>query len=263
MEELSFKPLSEGLGFYEKKPNFNSASSAPKEESTSLFSPVLPDNLFSAELDLENSQDYEQLLFQLEKPWLGKEVKEEKKNNRKVSSVCPTSPPISPSVDSSVVKKEPVVDKVDKNVAVSLARKEKTSSVLFEKTFCFSLKSYIVDFFVAGFLFFPSLYLFIFLTQIEPVAVLWSLWPKILVGFLLFAQIYCFLCRLFCFETCGEALAKIRLYTLRSKKEVHPLMLFWRFLVSCSTGIILLPLISLIFRKDYLARLTGLYFQKT
>ena len=261
MEDLSFKPLSKGLGFYEKKPDFNSASNVTKEESgsSSLFSPTLPDNLFSAELDLENSQDYEHLLFQLEKPWLGEEVRKEKKNNTKVSSVVP----ISPSVDSPVVKKEPVVDKGDKDVTVSPVRKEKTSSVLLEKTFYFSLKSYIVDFFVAGILFFPSLYLFIFLTQVEPVAVLWSLWPKILVGFLLFAQIYCFLCRLFCFETCGEALAKIRLYTLRSKKEVHPLLLFWRFLVSCSTGVVLLPLISLIFKKDCLALLTGLYFQKT
>ena len=258
MEDLSFKPLSEGLGFYEKKSNFNSTSNTTKEESTSLFSPALPDSLFPAELDLDNSQSYEHLLFQLEKPWLGEEIKEEKKDNIKVSSVVPTFPP----ADSPVVKKEskPVVDK---NVIVSQVRKKTTCTLLFEKTFYFSLKSYIVDFFVAGFLFFPSLYLFIFLTQIDPVNVLWSLWPKIFVGFLLFAQIYCFLCRLFCFETCGEALAKIRLYTLQSKKEVHPLLFFWRFLVSCLTGVILLPLISLIFKKDCLARLTGLYFQKT
>lgn len=258
MENLSFKPLSEGLGFYEKKPNFNSTSSATTDKSTALFSPTLPDDLLPAELDLDNSQNYEHLLFQLEKPWLGEEVKEKKSSTIKVSSVFP--PPSSPPTDSPVVKKEPVVDK---SAVVSQAPKENTSSVLFEKTFYFSLKSYVVDFLVAGFLFFPSLYLFVFLTQPDPVTVLWSLWPKILVGFLLFAQIYCFLCRLFCFETCGEALAKVRLYTLGSKKEVHPLLLFWRFLVSCLTGVVLLPLISLIFKKDYLARLTGLYFQKT
>lgn len=257
MEDLSLKPLSEGLGFYEKKPNFNSTGNAAKGESTALFSPALPDSLFTAELDLDDSQNYEHLLFQLEKPWLGEEIKEEKKDNVKVSSVSPTSPPANPPVEKKASK--PIMNK---SVVVSQAQKESTSPVLFEKTFYFSLKSYIVDFFVAGFLFFPSLYLFIFLTQIDPVNVLWSLWPKIMVGFLFFAQIYCFLCRLFCFETCGEALAKIRLYTLRSKKEVHPLLLFWRFLISCLTGVILLPLVSFIFKKDCLARLTGLYFQK-
>ena len=258
MENLSFKPLSEGLGFYEKKkPNLSSKDDAGAGQSTSYFSPAWPEDVFPAGLDLEDSKSYEHLLFQLEKPWLGEEVKRER-NNKKVSVVLPTS-----TSDHSPVEKKESQSLINKSTAVSPDHKENTAPVLFEKTFYFSLKSYIVDFFLAGFLFFPALYLFVFLTQPDPMMVLWYLWPKILVGFLFFAQVYCFLCRLFCFETCGEALSKIRLYTLRSKKEVHPFLLFWRFLVSCLTGVILLPLLSLMFKKDFTARLTGLYFQKT
>ena len=145
-------------------------------------------------------------------------------------------------------------------------QKEKTSlnfPVAFEKTFYFSLKSYITDAFVVSLLFFPSLISFVFLTQSEPETVLWSIWPKILIAFLFFSQIYCLACRLFCFETFGEALAKVRLSTLGAQTEVHPFLLFWRFLLSCLTGVVCLPLLSLVFRKDFLARLTGLYFQKT
>ena len=81
-------------------------------------------------------------------------------------------------------------------------------------------------------------------------------------AFFLFLQMYCLLCRLFCFETCGEAMAKIRLVSPKLKGPAHPFLLFWRALLSCFTGFVLLPLASLLFKKDLTGYLTGLYFQK-
>ena len=119
-----------------------------------------------------------------------------------------------------------------------------------------------MDAFIISILFLPPFVLFVFLTQTTPLSVFLSVWPQVLLAFLCFSQIYCLLCRLFCFETYGEALAKMRLYHLDPAKEVHPYRLFLRFFISCATGFIFLPLLSLLFRKDFMARLTGLYFQK-
>ena len=130
-----------------------------------------------------------------------------------------------------------------------------------EKTFF--LKAYLIDTLAISLLFFPSLVAFIFLTQPAPLVVAKAVWLKVLVGFLLFSQVYCLLCRLFCFETFGEAGVKVRLCGFNSKKEVSPFHLFWRFGVSCVTGVVVLPLLSFIFRKDLTGRLTRLYFQKT
>ena len=117
---------------------------------------------------------------------------------------------------------------------------------------------------VASLLFFPPLFLFVFLTQGDLFSVLRILGPKILFAFLFFSQVYCLICRLFCFGTFGEFLAKRKLSRFREDvQEVHPFHLFWRFLLSCLTGVIVLPLLSFIFRKDFMAFLTGLRFQKT
>ncbi len=128
---------------------------------------------------------------------------------------------------------------------------------------CFSWKAVLTDFFVVSLVFFPPFVLFMFLTETLSFSVLGFLWPKILLAFAVFAGMYCLLCRLFCFETYGEAVAKIRLTNLRSPRMPHPFALFWRFLLSCSTGMVLLPLLSLVFKKDIAGHLTGLYSQKT
>ncbi len=286
MEELSFKLLNEGLGFYEKNPFFDSTDQK-KTNRGSLFSSDFSDLDLLENLDLDDVQNYEQLLSLLERPYLG-----EKENNFQRWTKETSPPSFSPVAPSSAVNEKSkyhwLSEDCHKNKKSSvfssptkLARAnqesvssfsaqpvpvedQKTSSadLCFEKTFYFSLKAYLTDAFVVSMLLFPSLILFVFLTQSDPIAVFKLTWLKILFVFLLFAQMYCLLCRLFCFETFGEAFAKIRLSTLRSQKEVHPFRLFWRFFLSCLTGVVFFPLLSALFRKDFMARLTGLYFQK-
>ena len=283
MEEISFKPLSKGLGFYEKKPVFDSTGKKKLNHSgePTPLSPQLPEVDLPEEIDLEDSNAYKHLLSLLEKPYLGKMENSFNQKEENVSSSVASSYVSSPSYRlnaSSVFEADSVrassfqkkddrqVDKVKEDpVFVASVKPDKEASVTscFEKTFYFSLKAYIADVCASSLLFFPPLISFVFLTQMDPSGVLWSVSPQILLAFLLFTQVYCLLCRLFCFETFGEALAKIRLFTLRSQKEVHPYLLFWRFLLICLTGIVFLPLLSLVFKKDFVARLTGLYFQKT
>ena len=133
----------------------------------------------------------------------------------------------------------------------------------FRKIFHSWTKATLVDVLTASFFFFPPFILFMLLTEVVSMSVLNLLWPQILFAFLCFVQMYCLLCRLFCFETYGEALAKMRLSPVRSKGPAHPLSLFWRFLLSCSTGFVFLPMLSLILKKDVAGYLTGLHFQKT
>ena len=270
MEEFSLKPLSEGLGFYEKPPVFHSdgKDKMEREQEKALLSPEL-----SEDLDLEDSKTYKDLLNLLEKPYLGVFQKEGNiRSEQEVSSFTP----VAPLAASSAVSAAPAVAPAAPAPAVAPAApapapavaptpsvQTSASESCFEKTFYFSLTAYITDAFAASLLFFPPLVSFVFLTQADPLGTLWSVAPQMILTFLFFTQVYCFLCRLFCFETFGESLAKIRLFRLPSQKEVHPFLFFWRFLLICLTGVVFLPLISLVFRKDFVARLTGLYFQKT
>ena len=260
MEEFSLKPLSEGLGFYEKPPAFHSDGKTKIGQERALLSPELPE-----ELDLEDSKTYKDLLSLLEKPYLGAFQNDGNISpEQEVSSFTPATTTVaSAGPAATTTSTVSSVAAVPSFVSATPAPQAPTSESGFEKTFYFSLKAYITDAFAAALLFVPSLISFVFLTQTDPVGVLWSVFPQVLVAFLFFTQVYCLLCRLFCFETFGEALAKIRLFSLRSRKEVHPFLLFWRFLLICLTGVVFLPLVSLIFRKDFVARLTGLYFQKT
>ena len=152
---------------------------------------------------------------------------------------------------------------LNKNILNKKAQIKSENKLVYKKTFYFPVKAYLIDVCIVSFLFFPPFVLFVFLTQSSPIAVLKSIVFSVLPVFLFFSQIYCLLCRLFCFETFGEAMAKMRLFTLSSSQDVHPYMLFWRFFISCVTGVIFLPLFSLILKKNFTARLTGLYFQKT
>ena len=285
MEELSFKPLSEGLGFYKKKQPPSSAGEnifhQPKEDTLSL--PDLPEDVLTEVLDLDDSKTYERLLSMLEKPYLGNNMNNmgfKQEHNRFSFSL--NSPAPSPSASSliltksshlkkngrSFMKKEdtPVRDETNKKPvpvnSVAQASGKSLPDTCFEKTFYCSSMAYLADTFVICLLFAPPFVLFVFLTQTNLMDVLWFVWPEVLLSFLIFSQIYCLLCRLFCFETFGEALAKIRLCAPHSPGEVHPFRLFWRFLLSCVTGVIFFPLLSFIFKKDLMARLTGLHFQK-
>ena len=298
-KEISLKPLSKGLGFYDPllfsdtkgQKNIPGGSSVPGSNSHSFM---------LEKLDLEDLSAYEQLLISLEKPYLGTKKSRFLDQNRQNSNTKtfssnpdsssvgfsgnpagsfvssspsatnklnqPAPPPLSHKTSDLVPLPSPSAppSPISTSSSVPLSKEQvspqKEKKVLKSEKFFSGFKVYLTDAFFISFLFFPPLIFFAFLTEPEPLTAVTALWPKILTVFFLFAQVYCFLCRLFCFETFGEAFARIRLFS--SQKEVHPLRLFWRFLLSCLTGVVLIPLLSLIFRKDFMACLTGLYFQE-
>ena len=277
MEEFSFNLLDEGLGFHEKYPV--SEPSARKEDSDikktgllfSLKALDLPEFL-----DLEDRQSCRKLLSVLEKPYLGEKafspagerfVKNPSKRSfpkLKNSSAPPVAEEKTPARDFFVSDQttQPLVSEAvfDTPSKPALDKTSKPRALWLEKKLCFSLKAYLTDMLAVCFLFFPSFLLFVVLTQPGPLGLLKALGFKIFLVFILFSQVYCLICRLFCFETFGESLAGIRLFKSRALKEVHPFRLFLRFALSCVTGGALLPLLSVLFKKDIMAFLTGLYF---
>ena len=252
-------------------------------------------------LDLEDPKTYQALMANLSSPWLGTEeaINHPLKplaEHKKLSSII-FPPPATKATSSANTQQTNTTTKATSSAdtqqtntttkATSSANTQQTNTTTKatttstlpnkqtnaelnktpalnmgpKKIFFFSPKAFLVDAGVVALLFFPPLILFTLFTQNYPGLVLWQVMPNILISFLLFAQVYCLLCRVFCFETYGEALLKVRLSTLNSKSG-PAIVLFWRFLLSCLTGVITLPICSLIFKKDIMAYLTGLYFQK-
>ena len=285
-EDLSLKPLSKGLGFYKEDTVEGDPAYHLRQARRTFYRP--PEEIFSAEpekWDLEDSNTYKHLLALLEKPYLGENpqanppsVKDAHliRHSREGGNLSTCMKEI-PAFAGMTVGRDAVPERREKQTEEFVAEgmtteqtateqtattdQTESMSMRIEKTFF--LKAYLIDTLAISLLFFPSLVAFIFLTQPAPLVVWKAMWLKVLVGFLLFSQVYCLLCRLFCFETFGEAGAKVRLGRLNSKEEVPPFHLLWRFLVSCVTGVVVLPLLSFIFRKDLTGRLTRLYFQKT
>ena len=287
MEEISFTILSEGLGFYDQPLDSIYSSDkkkrAPLKEQTELLS-SLPED----EINLEDPVIYARLLKALERPYLGNfsipeqigtypaethhpaETKQVEVKRvvtpRAVTPRVVTPRAVTPEVKASKAQWEKKF-KEEAQIPSSFSFKEsqflkqevKTTSS--SKVSGFFLGARLIDTFLSSLFFFPSLVLFLYLTQSNPLTVALGVWSQILVAFLLFSQVYSLLFRLFCQETFGEFLSKIRL-TRGDQKEVHPYILFWRFFISCLTGVVLLPLLQLLFRRDFLSRLTGLYFQK-
>ena len=280
-EDITLKKLSKGLGFCNKQISFKDFQSQPIQKNLSL--PSVPDFLLQQPLNLKDENTYKYVLAQLKEPWLGEEkaiqmtsvtsseVVLPEGNANVVSHVSEEFDPLltdEPFLHEELPShKESPVESNDVNVQTATSKKELDSAIslhsspagLFFKE-SISLKSYIIDGLLMCVLFFSPLYLCAALTQAQPLSALSALWPYILVCFLIFSQIYCCICRLFCFDTYGEVLSKRRLFY--KKNPPHPFHLLWRFIVSCATGVVILPILSMICKRDLSMYLTGLYFQK-
>ena len=278
MEDFSVQPLSKGLGFYENT-TFDKTEGADKHPllrgKTSVrgqkLSPLLaqiPESLLQETTTPQKEGDYEKLRALLEKPYLSKTTD----GGRALSWDEHSYPPI-PAESSSAKSSHPQKKGTDNKAFSSKAevpdfQPTVQSPIALDTGALKKISPWLravglMDVLTAGLLFFPSFMLFAFLTETAVLPVLSLLWLKILLAFLFFVQMYCFVCRLFCFETLGEALAKIRLAPKGSKGPAHPLSLFFHFVLSCATGFVLLPLLSLVLKKDLSGYLTGLQFQKT
>lgn len=266
MQKISFKPLSEGLGFNEELTLDNASdkeilfdnlitqellthqnlpthqsslihqNSLTHQDSSHLDSLTYSDSL-SENLNWTDIKHYNNLISLKDIPWLV-----ETKNNSK--NIYPKK-----SLHKDITLKE------------SLHKETNLKASKSKNIFCFSLKSYIIDIGIVSVFFFIPLIVFIVSTTINPSYIFLVTWPFILLSFLVFSQIYCIICRLFCFKTYGESITNIKLYT-HSNNISYPLILLWRFVLLCTTGVIVIPLLSFIFQKDFTSNLTGLYFKK-
>ncbi len=276
VEKVSFKSMSRGLGFYSKqivlkdflppeKP-LSGERYFPHEKQEVLSTPVISDALLPQKLDLNSEGDYERLLYSLEQPWLGSSQKTfySSATKNKPIKKCPSYLSSIKKGHISQVFGSPSLSQLQTDFQENSTSTSKKMISDFKKTSSISLRSYCIDFALASLLFFPPLYFFISLTQQSPpLLMLKSLWVEVLVSCLIFAQIYLLVCRLFCLESYGESLSKRRLCSPKnSHLPIHPWLLFWRFLVSCLTGFVALPILSVLLKKDLFSYLTGLSFQK-
>ena len=236
MEKLFLRKISPALGFEDTQQSTSQKTTA--KDSEELLPPPALKNIRPAKLNLEDPNSYQYLLSTLENPWLGEDQKEEPD----ISFSKPA--PVKPLIQQKLIKP-------------SLKPAVKKYSVLSPV----SMLSLTVDSALAGFLFFSPLLTFTFLTHSAPWTIFTAFKWEIALCFFCFYQIYSLNCRLFCFETYGEALAKRRLVQ-KPNNPAHPLLLFWRSLIICLTGFVILPISSVILKKDLLGSLTSLYFKK-
>ena len=257
MEKLLLKSLSSGLGFYEIP------ETSAKEINADKGTARLPDFLLQDNWDFKDTHTYQQMLSHLEKPWLG-EMKKPK--------------PVRPTQHIHKTQKlEQKMSEQHSSIKNSVTKNLKLNDANYVRADGIYFKSIFVDTVLASLLFFPCLFLFLFLNETKPALILSATWHKIGLGFLLFTQIYSFLCRLFCSETYGDSMAGRSLYKnqhisneqnlantdILSSSASHPWLLFYRFIISCLTGVLILPILSWCFQSDLLAKLTGLYFYKS
>ncbi len=238
-EDIPFKTLSEGLGFYSKVPLLRKTVEKNQafRQSQKKPLPSVPDILFSKSLDLNNGGTYEKFRKSLSQAWL---------EDSPPQDPPPPTPPL------------PALQKTEENFQQSSL---KSALKPLEKAPGFSLKSLMADSLISMLLFFCPLIVFSVFTQARPFHTLFALWPGVLAAFFVFYHIYSLLCRLFCFDTYGESLSHRRLCS-KEGHIPHPTLLFLRSLVSCLT-LGTLPLFSLILKKDLLSLLTRLDFKDT
>ncbi len=78
--------------------------------------------------------------------------------------------------------------------------------------------------------------------------------------FTIFFQIYAFFSRCYFGMTVGEAQQSLSLGTHKQKKSsLFLLLVIWRTLLNLATGLLLIPFISLLLKKDILGSLSGLF----
>ncbi len=236
----SMKRLSNGLGFHHKKLQNKSFIKSHKN---------WPDFFYQEKWDFDNPSTYQQILQDLQNPWLGNT-----ENNTKSHTESHTENTTKNNLENSTVHNTVH----SKTIPVAPLAPASSSSVPFFN------KGAFVDTLLLSLWFFPVLGIFVFLTENNSLRVLSDLWLPIAMVFLCFSQIYCLLCRVFCQTTYGEFIFGKKLVLsqkLLSHSYLFYVLCFWRAVLITLTGGVTLPLLSYVFKIDLLKTLTGLYFQ--
>ena len=244
--DLNINLLGAGLGFYSEKItqiDFKKSNNSNSAESVLDFMPS------SLALD-DKDMAYEQCLESLDK---------EEKTSPQLSynHFVPTE------IANKIEQTKSALSTAEedfKNIKEEKTSIEKKDS-LFIKSFHFkTVFSSSIDLLLSALFFFPPVFFFIYLSQLDAILILKNTAFTIAIAYLFFYQMYVLLLRTFCLETFGESLARIHLLKKDGNPPTNPSPFFGRFVLSCLTGVIFLPLLSVICRKDLIAHLTRLYF---
>jgi len=248
IDEFTFKPLTEGLGFHKKKKDSSrDLDKAFKANSESLS---LKSVVQSTKIKTHNST--------LKSPLPKKEI-------------LPSSMTESPSkeVIDELVKsfKKTKISDVNNEVSTPQVIINPVRPQIDEEAFPISwmMSPFLIDAMLVMALILSALMIVLLVTKIDLLMMLvqnssdielWFTFPAIGLG-MIFS--YMSLTRILLGSSLGEMVFDIQLGTKEQQEQFsYNFLLMGRILLSILTGLIFIPLISLILRKDYLGQLSGI-----
>lgn len=286
MEEFEFKPLTDGLGFHKKKledesnqklpsfideePSFKTLPQVPEkieakkkilEEKVSglpfdFSTTQTPGSLFSPTLPRESQKAVEPLKVDLQPTT----ISVPKLNSPKFKQIDKAVP-----APSAANLEQPVIQKADVTPNKIEVSKEVPT---FKPSYNFAT-SIVLDFFVVMGLAVLFTLGLVLATGLDIVSIVTQsfadLGTQIGVGLLVYsvAQLYMIISRSFFGQTLGEWSIEQQLGTPnQQEKFAYVFKLLWRTLLISFTGFVILPLISLIARKDITGKLCGISLYK-
>jgi len=250
-DEFEFKPITDGLGFHNKTSKNNK-----NETSNSAFS-VEKLTATGRTSSREKANVYEDT-FNADSSFTKVELEEELYRRRPASPSASARSPVPPTV-----KTQPQFV-MNNHVEFSQAPETKRVEVPI------SMPAAIFD----GIVIVGLTLLFAFTTllvaQVDPLVIITMLsqdfWTQISVGVLVFsvAELYMLISRGFFGQTLGEWSFEVEVGTgLQQKSLWYPFQVVLRTLLTTATGFVLLPLLSLIVRRDIAGMLSGIKLQRT
>ncbi len=267
MEEFEFKPLTEGLGFHKKQVDLKGQVQKSGILQAELGK-TIPSRL-NIEFEPEKkTKTYEDLLAALEKP-----IRHESKDSKLGLEI--TQPLPRDKAQAKTIKQEALVEEVLRNPSLSPATQawadpgvrrgaaDSPQSPLVAASAC--VPSAVLDMvviFALSLIFVVSL---LMVTKVDLLSVMLSTRTDLMtqVSFaLLFVcvlQMYVVIARSFFGRTLGEWTFDHQMGTSEQhQKGYYPILVTWRSLFILLTGVVVFPVLSLLFGKDLTAKVTGL-----
>lgn len=286
MEDFTFKPLTEGLGFHNKKEkhknsiNASSSANAPltSNQSQSTSSSPLEKNLkFS--LSETNAKGDSQGTKTLKTPLPKKEMTSSSTSS---SIETPTKEVIDDLVKNYKKSKESPVENLKAKDPVKLSPKDipQKPQVIIKPVMPLEIKDetplpwmlspFIVDTMLVLALILSSLMSVLIITKVDIIKILsenptdLEIWLSLPIMTLVLTLAYMSLSRIFLDATLGELIFDIRVGTEEQRESTSfSLLILARSILSILTGFVTLPIASLIMNKDYLGSLSGVKLYKS
>ncbi len=258
MEEFTFKPLTEGLGFHNKKEGSKKNTKPNESLPVSL-------NLESAELKSSGELTTKSLKSPLPKKEIlpsaletpSKEVIDDLVRNFKKSKEAPKE--ISKGTQQRELPQKP---QVIINPVMPLEIEEETPLP-------WMLSPFIVDAMLVLALVLSSLMAILLITKVDLIKIITEspddieLWLSLPIMATIMCLAYMCLTRLFLGSSLGELIFDIQVGTDEQRDKISfNFLVFGRSLIALCTGLFILPILSLIMRKDYLGTFSGLKLYK-